>query len=122
MGFRFSKTKSFGKLFRVTISKSGVSASVGVPGYRKTFSKKGVKTTLSIPGTGLSHSTMNWRKQAASSATPSSPPQVSSQATVQSAPVTLTAPVQQTAQHRPSVIKWIIALVVLGYLLSRFIT
>jgi Protein of unknown function (DUF4236) len=57
MGFRFSKSKSFGKIFRITLSKGGVSASVGVPGYRKTFSKRGVTTTVSIPHTGLSHST-----------------------------------------------------------------
>jgi hypothetical protein len=57
MGFRFSKSKSFGKIFRVTVSKGGVSASVGVPGYRKTLTKRGVTTTLSIPHTGLSHTT-----------------------------------------------------------------
>jgi Protein of unknown function (DUF4236) len=56
MGFRFSKSKSFGKIFRLTVSKGGVSASVGVPGYRKTFSKRGVTTTVSVPHTGLLHS------------------------------------------------------------------
>ncbi|WP_415017292.1 DUF4236 domain-containing protein [Aestuariivirga sp.] len=57
MGIRFSKSISLSKLFRVTISKGGFSASVGVPGYRKTISKKGVTTTWTLPRTGLSYRT-----------------------------------------------------------------
>ena len=57
MGFRFRK--SFGKgPFRVTISKSGVSYSAGIKGFR--YTKKangGTRITSSIPGTGISYVT-----------------------------------------------------------------
>lgn len=53
MGFQFRKSKSFGP-FRVTVSKSGISTSVGIKGLRVTKTADGrVKTTASIPGTGI---------------------------------------------------------------------
>lgn len=56
MGFRFRKTKKIGP-FSFTLSKSGISASVGVPGLRVTKTAAGnVRTTASIPGTGISYS------------------------------------------------------------------
>lgn len=57
MGTRFRK--SFGKgPFRMTISKSGISTSVGVKGMRVTKTAKGnIQTTASIPKTGLSYTT-----------------------------------------------------------------
>ena len=57
MGFRFRKSVSFGKGFRVNFSKSGVGWSVGGKGFR--YTKKaggGSRTTSSIPGTGISYS------------------------------------------------------------------
>ena len=55
MGFRFRKSVSFGP-FRATISKSGISTSVGVKGARITKRADGkTQTTVSIPGTGISH-------------------------------------------------------------------
>ena len=55
MGFRFRKSFGFGP-FRATISKSGISTSVGVKGARITKRADGkTQTTLSIPGTGISH-------------------------------------------------------------------
>lgn len=55
MGFRFRKSFGFGP-FRTTISKSGISTSVGVKGVRITKRADGkTQTTVSIPGTGISH-------------------------------------------------------------------
>lgn len=55
MGFRFRKSKSIGP-FRVTLSKSGLGASVGVKGFRVTKTASGrVRATASIPGTGISY-------------------------------------------------------------------
>ena len=58
MGFRFRKSFGFGP-FRTTISKSGISTSVGVKGARITKRADGkTQTTVSIPGTGISHEVM----------------------------------------------------------------
>ena len=55
MGLRFRKTYGKGP-FRVTVSKSGLSYSAGVKGYRVTKRADGrVQRTASIPGTGISH-------------------------------------------------------------------
>lgn len=55
MGVRFRKSKQIGP-FRVTASKSGVSASFGGKGARITKTASGkMRTTLSAPGTGLSY-------------------------------------------------------------------
>lgn len=55
MGFRFRKSIKMGPL-RFTLSKSGVSASLGVKGYRVTKTATGrTRTTASIPGTGISY-------------------------------------------------------------------
>ena len=55
MGIRFRKSKNIGP-FRVTLSKSGISTSVGVKGFRVTKTANGrIRTTASIPGTGISY-------------------------------------------------------------------
>lgn len=55
MGFRFRKSFKVGP-FRFTASKSGISSSFGVKGFRVTKRADGkTQTTVSIPGTGLSH-------------------------------------------------------------------
>lgn len=55
MGLRFRKTFKAGP-FRATISKTGVSTSVGVKGARVTKRADGkTQTTASIPGTGVSY-------------------------------------------------------------------
>lgn len=54
MGFRFRKSFKIGP-FRTTLSKSGVSSSVGFKGFRYTFRADGKRQkTFSLPGTGLS--------------------------------------------------------------------
>ena len=54
MGFRFRKSFKAGP-FRATLSKSGISTSVGVKGARFTNRADGKKqTTATIPGTGIS--------------------------------------------------------------------
>lgn len=66
MGFRFRKSFGFGP-FRATISKSGISTSVGVKGARITKRADGkTQTTVSIPGTGISHVSTTGGKQAES--------------------------------------------------------
>lgn len=55
MGFRFRKSFKAGP-FRWTVSKSGISTSVGVKGYRVTKTARGgLRRTVSIPGTGISY-------------------------------------------------------------------
>ena len=55
MGIRLRKTIRLGAL-RFTLSKSGISTSLGVPGFRKTINAAGrEQTTVSLPGTGISH-------------------------------------------------------------------
>lgn len=54
MGFRFRK--SFGRgPFRVTVSKSGISTSVGVRGARITKGPRGTHATVGLPGSGVSY-------------------------------------------------------------------
>lgn len=54
MGWRFRKSISLGRFFRINLSKKGVGASVGVPGFRIGVGADGkVRRTVSIPGTGL---------------------------------------------------------------------
>lgn len=54
MGLRFRKSISLIPGVRLNFSKSGMSVSTGVPGFRKTINSKGqVTTTVGVPGTGL---------------------------------------------------------------------
>lgn len=56
MGFRFRKSIGLGKGAKATVSKSGVSLSWGIPGFRITRTSKGkIRKTFSIPGTGISY-------------------------------------------------------------------
>ena len=58
MGFRFRKSIDVLGLFRINFSKSGISFSYGLPGYRVTKMANGkTRKTVSIPGTGISHVT-----------------------------------------------------------------
>ena len=55
MGLRFRKSINIGPL-RINFSKSGVSFSIGVKGFRISRSAKGkTSATVSIPGTGISY-------------------------------------------------------------------
>lgn len=54
MAVRFKKSKKIGKYGRINLSKSGVGASIGVPGCRVSVSPDGkIRRTVSIPGTGI---------------------------------------------------------------------
>lgn len=56
MGLRFRKSFKIGKKARITLSKSGVSSSIGGRGARITTSTTGrVTRTVGLPGTGLSY-------------------------------------------------------------------
>ena len=53
MGLRFRKSISFGKFFRLNLSKSGVSLGVGPPGLNVNIGPRGVRQTIGLPGTGV---------------------------------------------------------------------
>ena len=53
--FRFRKVVSLGKFFKINISKTGVSASVGRPGATINIKKDRVDGTVGLPGSGLSY-------------------------------------------------------------------
>lgn len=53
MGLRFHKSISFGKFFRLNLSKSGVSLGVGPPGLNVNIGPRGVRQTVGLPGTGV---------------------------------------------------------------------
>lgn len=56
MGLNFRKSINLGKGLRLNLSKSGVGASWGVPGFRVSKTATGqTRTTVGIPGTGLSY-------------------------------------------------------------------
>lgn len=58
MGFRFYKSVSVGRGVRMSVSKSGLGLSAGVPGFRYSVHSSGrTRKTTSIPGTGLSYQT-----------------------------------------------------------------
>lgn len=72
MGFRFRKSFKFGPV-RYTVSKSGISSSIGGKSFRITKTAKGkVRMTSSIPGTGISYSSqLGSSKKSRSSSKPS---------------------------------------------------
>lgn len=53
--FRFRKVIALGKFFRLNLSKTGVSASVGRPGATINIKKDRVDGTVGLPGTGISY-------------------------------------------------------------------
>ena len=53
MGLRFRKSISFGKFFRLNLSKSGVSVGVGPRGLNVNLGPRGVRETVGLPGTGI---------------------------------------------------------------------
>jgi hypothetical protein len=55
MGFRFQRRIRIGPGFRINLSKSGVSTSLGTKGAWFTVGPRGTRTTAGIPGTGLSY-------------------------------------------------------------------
>lgn len=65
MGIRARKTFKAGPV-RMTVSKSGVSTSVGVKGVRVGKMANGkTRTTVSVPGTGISYVTESKKKEPA---------------------------------------------------------
>jgi uncharacterized protein DUF4236 len=58
MGFRFRRSVRLAPGFRINLSKTGASLSVGRRGARVNLSERGTKATAGLPGSGLSYSTM----------------------------------------------------------------
>lgn len=54
MPFRFRRSISLGKGFRLNLSKGGISSTFGVKGVHLNVGKQGVRPTVGLPGTGLS--------------------------------------------------------------------
>ena len=55
MGIRLRHSIQLFPGFRINLSGSGLSATVGVPGANMNFSSRGTRTTVGIPGSGLSY-------------------------------------------------------------------
>ena len=55
MGFRFQRRISLGPSFRINLSKSGLSTSVGTKGAWFTVGPRGTRSTVGLPGSGLSY-------------------------------------------------------------------
>jgi len=53
--FRFRKIIPLGKFFRINVSKTGTSLSVGRPGATVNVRKDRVDGTVGVPGSGLSY-------------------------------------------------------------------
>ena len=61
MGFRFFKRFYLFPGTSINVGKSGVSFSFGVRGARLTISKSGIRKTIGLPGTGAYYTTYdNW--------------------------------------------------------------
>ena len=58
MGFRFRQALRIVPGLRLNLSKSGVSASLGVRGATLNLGKRGVRGTVGLPGSGVSYSKM----------------------------------------------------------------
>lgn len=54
-GLRVRQTLRLGKFFRVNLSKTGTSVSIGRPGATVNIGKTGARSTLGIPGSGISY-------------------------------------------------------------------
>lgn len=54
MPFRFRRTVSLGKFFRVNVGKKSVSTRIGPKGFGFTSGTAGKRITTGLPGTGLS--------------------------------------------------------------------
>ena len=73
MGIRFRKSISFGKFFRLNLSKSGVSLGVGPPGLNVNIGPRGVRQTVGLPGTGVYYQESHqWPKSTEVSSAPTS--------------------------------------------------
>lgn len=55
MGLRLRRTIKVFPVLTLNLSKSGVSASVGVRGAKVTVGKTAIRKTVGIPGTGVSY-------------------------------------------------------------------
>ena len=79
MGFRLHKSVSLGKGVRLSLSRSGVGVSAGVPGLRYSVHSSGRTTrTASLPGTGISYRESSYAgpRRSAPRRAASPPPQV----------------------------------------------
>jgi hypothetical protein len=73
MGLRFRKTIPLGGLFRISLSKSGLSLGMGPQGMNVNIGPRGIRKTIGLPGTGISyHDTQGGNS--ASTSSPTSPP------------------------------------------------
>ena len=73
MGLRFRKTIPLGSLFRISLSKSGLSLGMGPRGMNVNIGPRGIRKTIGLPGTGISYQdTQGWNS--ANTESPTSPP------------------------------------------------
>lgn len=55
MGFRFNKSISLGKFFRLNVSRAGIGGSIGVGPFRVGVGPRGTRLTADLPGAGTSY-------------------------------------------------------------------
>lgn len=68
MGLRLRKSIKVFPGLTLNLSKSGVSASVGMRGAHVTVGKKGIRKTVDLPGTGISYT--DYQRHGGSAGTP----------------------------------------------------
>jgi uncharacterized membrane protein len=73
MGLRFRKTIPLGSLFRISLSKSGLSLGMGPRGMNVNIGTRGIRKTIGLPGTGISYQDTQGLNSA-STPSPTSPP------------------------------------------------
>jgi len=56
-GVNFRKTQKINEFIKLNFSKSGVSATVGIPGLSINLGQKGAFLNLGLPGTGITKRT-----------------------------------------------------------------
>lgn len=75
MGLRFRKSFPLGSLFRINLSRSGVSLGIGPRGFNVNIGPRGVRRTIGLPGTGISYQdTRSWKQPASERATAAANP------------------------------------------------
>ena len=90
MPIRFRKSFKIFPWFKINMSKSGISETVGTRGVHLTFGKRGVRQSIGLPGSGLSESSyiIHNENEAEHAAQPQpvQPPQVETPLVAQGSP------------------------------------
>lgn len=75
MGWIFRKQIRLARGVSINLGRTGVSVTVGVPGYHITLGQRGATQTMSLPGTGISHRKRLWASSKPNPGRPLAPAQ-----------------------------------------------